>query len=99
MDGRCSFMPTGDSFIRKSLIGCPDERPLLAASCERRKASGRTPGVAVGVDKARDVVGAVGAGLVEAIVTDSITAQSVLALLGTPDRATGEPPRPVAEGQ
>jgi hypothetical protein len=56
-----------------------------------------TGSLAAGDDKARDIVGAARAGLVEAIVTAAITAQAVLALLDTPDGATGEPPRPVTE--
>jgi hypothetical protein len=98
IDGWCSLTPRGDSFIRKSLVGCPDEKRLLAASCEQMKAAGLTLGVAAGVDKAWDIVGAVRAGLVEAIVTEAITAKAVLALLDMPDGATSEPPRPLAEG-
>jgi hypothetical protein len=41
------------------------------------------------------VVGAAGAGLVDAIVPQAITAQAVLALLDTPEGAAGGP---VAEG-
>jgi DNA-binding transcriptional regulator LsrR (DeoR family) len=67
-------------------------------SCEQLKAAELVVGVAAGVDRARDIVGAARAGLVDAIVTEAITAQAVLAVLDTPDGATGEPPRPVAEG-
>jgi hypothetical protein len=79
-------------------VGCPDQKRLLAASCEQLKAAELVVGVAAGVDNARDIVGAARAGPVDAIVTGAITAQAVLALLDTPDGATGEPPRPVAEG-
>ncbi len=48
MDGRCSLMPPGGFlFSCKSLVGCPDEKWLLAASCEQ-------PGGATG-ERARPV--------------------------------------------
>ena len=68
----------------------PEERRLLGVSREQLAAAGTLVAVAAGVDKAPSILGACRARLVDVLVTDSTTAEAVLALAERPgDAVTG----------
>jgi DNA-binding transcriptional regulator LsrR (DeoR family) len=56
------------------------EDQLLGVSRAQLRAAGTVIGVAAGVAKARSIVGAARAGLIDVLVTDSVTAAAALEL-------------------
>jgi DNA-binding transcriptional regulator LsrR (DeoR family) len=69
----------------------PEEQRLLGVSREQLAAAGTLLAVAAGVDKAPSILGACRTRLVDVLVTDSTTAEAVLALAERPgDAATGQ---------
>lgn len=73
------------------LVGEPvpysEEQRLLGVSRKQLEAAGTLLAVAAGVDKAPSILGACRARLVDVLVTDSTTAEAVLALAERPDDA------------
>ncbi len=59
----------------------PDEPRLLAIPAERLRRIPHVIGIAVGADKAKAIVGAARAGLINTLVTDTVTARAVAARL------------------
>ena len=64
-----------------SLIHYADEPQLLAISAEQLRRVPHVIGIAVGIDKAKAIVGAARAGLINTLVTDTVTARAVASLL------------------
>jgi DNA-binding transcriptional regulator LsrR (DeoR family) len=64
-----------------TLIHYPDEPRLLAITPDRMRRIPHVVGISVGADKARAIVGAARARLVNTLVTDAGTAREVAALL------------------
>jgi DNA-binding transcriptional regulator LsrR (DeoR family) len=64
-----------------TLIHYTDEPRLLALSAEQLQRIPHVIGIAVGVDKAKAIVAAARASLINTLVTDTITARAVAALL------------------
>jgi DNA-binding transcriptional regulator LsrR (DeoR family) len=64
-----------------TLIHYDKEPRLLAISAEQLQHIPHVIGIAVGTDKAEAILGAARAGLIDALVTDTVTARAVAALL------------------
>ena len=64
-----------------TLIHYADEPQLLAISTDQLRRVPHVIGIAVGIDKAKAVVGAARAGLISTLVTDTVTARAIAALL------------------
>jgi DNA-binding transcriptional regulator LsrR (DeoR family) len=64
-----------------TLIHYPDEPRLLAIKADRLRRVPHVLGIAVGADKAKAIVGAARAGLINTLVTDAVTARAVAAFL------------------
>lgn len=63
------------------LIHHPKERRLLGITADRLRRTEHVIGISVGADKAKAIVGAARAGLVNTLITDAGTARAVAALL------------------
>ena len=64
-----------------TLIHYADEPQLLAISTDQLRRIPHVIGIAVGIDKAKAVVGAARAGLISTLVTDTVTARAIAGLL------------------
>jgi DNA-binding transcriptional regulator LsrR (DeoR family) len=64
-----------------TLIHYADEPQLLAISADQLRRVPHVIGIAVGIDKAKAVVGAARAGLISTLVTDTVTARAIAHLL------------------
>lgn len=64
-----------------ALIHYADEPRLLALSAEQLQRIPHVIGIAVGIDKAKAIVGAARAGLINTLLTDTVTARAVADLL------------------
>ncbi|MFV0491236.1 MAG: sugar-binding transcriptional regulator [Pseudorhodobacter sp.] len=68
--------------INGTLLPWNGEERMIAASVDQLRKAKLSIGVAVSVEKARSIIGAARSGMIGALVTDTMTAQAVLEVLG-----------------